>query len=363
MFSLLRGFIKSSIPVFLLPAIVSVVFVPLIRKAGLALDVYAHENARTVHHGKIVRIGGIAIFIAFSVGMAIYFNADKTINGILLGGMVVFLAGVIDDIIDMKPKVKLLFQCAGALIAMLMGGVHLDVIYLPGDISIKVGAISYIVTFFWIVGVTNAINLIDGLDGLSSGISMIVLVTISLIAYQMVRMDVWKMAILLTGSIFGFWWYNFYPAKIFMGDCGALYLGYMIACISLLGFKTATFISLGFPIIVLFVPISDTLLAIIRRKLKGERIDVADKEHMHHILMYKLNLGHRNTVLTLYAVTLAFALCSLVTFYNEKTGMLILLVLLFVFDLFIESTGMLNKNYHPILTLVKKVTGKDFVKK
>ena len=185
---------------------------------------------------------------------------------------------------------------------------------------------------------------------------MIVLTTISILAFMMKREDVFTMCVLLVGSIAGFWYFNFHPASIFMGDCGALYLGYMLACLSLLGFKTATVITLGFPILVLFVPISDTLLAIVRRKLKGESFDTAYKEHMHHILMFKLHLGHKKAVLTLYAVTAAFSLTALAFYYSHKIGALLLLILLIIFDLFIEYTGMLNPKYRPLLKLVDKLT-------
>ena len=348
-------FAKEAVKLFILPAVLSAILVPLIKQAGFYLKVYAEENKRTVHHGKIVRIGGVAIFLAFNIAMAVNFHADKTINGILLGGIVIFVTGLIDDMVDLKPKVKLLFQCVAAVIAMSIGGISLGTIYLPLGITIDFGVISMIVTFFWIIGVTNAINLIDGLDGLSSGICMIVLVTISIIAFQMNRDDIFTMCILLSGSIAGFWLYNFHPASIFMGDCGALYLGYMLACLSLLGFKTATVITLGFPIVVLFVPISDTLIAIVRRKLKGERFDVADREHLHHILMYRLHLGHKNAVLALYLVTAAFSYTALIFFYSKRLGAVILIILLFIFDLFIEYTGMINGKYRPVLSILDKL--------
>ena len=347
---------KEYIKLFVVPAVLSFILVPLVKQIGWKLEVYAQENSRTVHHGKIVRIGGVAIFLAFNIAMALTFKADRTINGILCGGIVIFATGLIDDMIDMRPKLKLLCQCIAALIAILVGGISLDVIYLPLGITIDFGVLSFIITFFWIVGVTNAINLIDGLDGLSSGICMIVLTTVSILAFMMKREDVFTMCVLLVGSIAGFWYFNFHPASIFMGDCGALYLGYMLACLSLLGFKTATVITLGFPILVLFVPISDTLLAIVRRKLKGESFDTADKEHMHHILMFKLHLGHKNAVLTLYAVTAAFSLTALAFYYSHKIGALLLLILLIIFDLFIEYTGMLNPKYRPLLKLIDKLT-------
>jgi len=186
---------------------------------------------------------------------------------------------------------------------------------------------------------------------------MIVLATIAFLAYQMLRMDIWRIALLLVGATFGFWIYNYHPASIFMGDCGALYLGFNLACLSLLGFKTATFISLGFPIIMLFVPISDTLIAIVRRKLKGIRFDAGDREHMHHILMYKLKLGHKNAVLTLYVITALFSAAAIISYYHENIGIICVLLLVFLLDLFVEYTGMINKKYHPVLGLIRRIFG------
>ena len=351
------NYLKESYIFFLLPMIIAVVLVPVVKYAGYRLGIYAVENQRTVHHGKIVSIGGVAIFLAFIITMSILFIADKTINSIIIGGMIIFFTGLVDDMIDLSPKIKLLMQSIAAIVAMSVGGIYIEVLNLPFGIAINTGLLSLIVTFLWIVGVTNAINLIDGLDGLSSGISIIVLVTVSIIAFMMNRVDITFIALVLAGASFGFWFFNFHPASIFMGDCGALFLGYNIACISLLGFKTATFITLGFPIIILFVPISDTLMAIVRRRLRGEKFDVADRGHLHHILMYKLNLGHRNAVLALYMTTLLFSVCAIISFYNEKWGVILLLILSIFFELFIEYTGMINPKYHPLIGLSRRIFG------
>lgn len=351
------NYLRESYIYFLLPTIIAVVLVPMLKYVGYRLGIYAIENQRTVHHGKIVSIGGVAIFLAFIITMSSLFVADKTINSIIIGGMIIFFTGLIDDMIDLSPKIKLLMQAIAAIIAMQVGGIYIEMINLPFGISLNTGLLSLVVTFFWIVGVTNAINLIDGLDGLSSGISIIVLITISIIAFMMNRFDVANIALVLAGSSFGFWFFNFHPASIFMGDCGALFLGYNIACISLLGFKTATVITLGFPIIILFVPISDTLMAIVRRRLRGEKFDVADRGHLHHVLMYKLNLGHKNAVLALYMTTILFSACAIISFFNEKLGLILLIVLSLVFELFIEYTGMINPKYHPLLGLSRRIIG------
>lgn len=346
----------GAFPYFVLPFVISLCLVPVCKKIGFALGIYALENARTVHHGKIVRMGGVAIYIAFLVSLALLWKADDSLNGILIGSSVVFIGALLDDIYDLPPKVKLLFQVSGTIIAMVVGNIYLtDFHILSFDISNSI--ITKIISFFWIVGITNAINLIDGLDGLSSGITSIVTLTIGLLGFFMGRRDICILALCLSGSILGFLPYNFHPASIFVGDCGAQFMGFTVACMSLLGFKTTALITLGLPILVLFIPISDTLIAIIRRKLKGQRIMEADKGHLHHILMIKLKLGHKRTVVILYIVCLLFALSAILTYFDPLAGIKVILVLLLLADLFIEYTGMINPKWHPILSIVNKLTG------
>lgn len=346
----------GAFPYFVLPFVSSLCLVPVCKKIGFALGIYALENARTVHHGKIVRMGGVAIYIAFLVSLALLWKADDSLNGILIGSSVVFIGALLDDIYDLPPKVKLLFQVSGTIIAMAVGNIYLtDFHILSFDISNSI--ITKIISFFWIVGITNAINLIDGLDGLSSGITSIVTLTIGLLGFFMGRRDICILALCLSGSILGFLPYNFHPASIFVGDCGAQFMGFTVACMSLLGFKTTALITLGLPILVLFIPISDTLIAIIRRKLKGQRIMEADKGHLHHILMIKLKLGHKRTVVILYIVCLLFALSAILTYFDPLAGIKVILVLLLLADLFIEYTGMINPKWHPILSIVNKLTG------
>ena len=346
----------GAFPYFVLPFVISLCLVPVCKKIGFALGIYALENARTVHHGKIVRMGGVAIYIAFLVSLVLLWKADDSLNGILIGSSVVFIGALLDDIYDLPPKIKLLFQVSGTIIAMAVGNIYLtDFHILSFDISNSI--ITKIISFFWIVGITNAINLIDGLDGLSSGITSIVTLTIGLLGFFMGRRDICILALCLSGSILGFLPYNFHPASIFVGDCGAQFMGFTVACMSLLGFKTTALITLGLPILVLFIPISDTLIAIIRRKLKGQRIMEADKGHLHHILMIKLKLGHKRTVVILYIVCLLFALSAILTYFDPLAGIKVILVLLLLADLFIEYTGMINPKWHPILSIVNKLTG------
>ena len=155
---------------------------------------------------------------------------------------------------------------------------------------------------------------------------------------------------ILAGSLAAFLIFNFYPAKVFLGDCGALFLGFMIATISLIGFKSSTFITLGVPILMCGVPIVDTLSAIIRRKLSGKKIDEADKNHLHHVLMRKF--GHKNTVLILYAVTICSGIVAYIYILNKDIGLLLLFIELVVCEIFLEKTQMIASWFHPMTSIV-----------
>lgn len=344
----------AALPYFITPFLGSFILVPLVKKIGISIGVYAEENKRTVHSGKIVRMGGLAIFISFYVFMAIHVNADKVYNGLLIGGIIVFITGLIDDIYDISPKLKLLGQIIGAIVFLTTTDINIDFLNSLGWFS---NVAIYFVAFVWIVGVTNAINLIDGLDGLSSGTTTIVLIVIGLLSYFMRRIDVSIMCLILCGAILGFLPYNFHPASIFVGDCGALFMGYMVSTISLLGFKTGTFIALLFPIIILFVPLSDTVLAILRRKAAGKSISEADRSHLHHVLMLKIGLSHRNTVLVLYSVSALFGTAAVLFFFNVRKGLIMLAILCVIAWMFIELTGMISPKFHPIIHLMRSLTG------
>lgn len=348
--------LSRALPYILVSFAISFLLTPLVKKIGFETGVYAKENNRTVHHGKIVRIGGLSIFLAFIITMAIFFDADKTLDGILVGGLIIFIGGLIDDIYDLKPMIKLMIQIVAAIYVVSAGDVRLTSSNFS-FLNIDLEAISTIVTLIWIVGVSNAMNLIDGLDGLCCGISAIVISVIGLIAFFMFRIDIATISLILLGSILGFLPFNFHPASIFVGDSGALFLGFMIACLSLLGFKTSTFITLFFPIIILFVPLADTSLAIIRRKLNNQKVSEADKSHLHHVIMYKLGMSHRNTVLLLYLVTFLFGSCAVILYLNNELGYVILAILCLCAWIFIELTGMINKNFHPIIGLCRRLTG------
>lgn len=343
---------------FIITMIVSTLLIPVVINVGNKLNIVAKMNERTVHKKEIVRIGGVAIYLSFLVGALIFLKTDSQINAILIAGFLVFMVGLYDDVHDLSPKIKLIVQIIAALIVIIYGDIYLKGFnFIEGDTRFIPGFI----TLLWIVGITNAINLIDGLDGLSSGISIIVLITISLTSFASGRTDIASLSLVLAGAIMGFLFYNFHPAKIFLGDSGALFIGFMISAISLLGFgyNTSTFFTLGAPICVLAVPIFDTLIAIIRRKLNNKKFSDADRKHLHHNLMFQLKLGHTKSVLVLYGVTILFSITSFIYLYDPTFGIIIFLILMFMFQLFVEMTGMIGRRYKPILTILNIFINSD----
>lgn len=336
---------------FVVTMIISACLIPIVIKAGNSLGIVAHKNERTIHKKEIARIGGYAIYISSLIGSVLFLKTDPQINAILIGGFIVFIVGLYDDVHNLSPKIKLFFEVIATLIVIIWGNIYIKGFhFVPSPYDEYV---SGIVTLFWIIGITNAINLIDGLDGLSAGISIIVLFTISMTSLMSGRTDIASLSLLLAGSIMGFLFFNFHPAKIFMGDCGALYIGFMIAVISLLGFgySASAFFTLGAPIVVLMVPIMDTLIAIIRRKLHHKKFSDADRSHLHHNLMFKLNLGQTKSVLVLYAVTFMFSLTSYMYYYDATLGIIMFLTLMFGFEIFVEMTDMIGRKYKPVLTV------------
>ena len=339
---------------FLVPMAISTILYFPVSRLAIKFGIYAKENERTIHHGKIPRVGGVAIFLAF-ISCAIFLLPEtREFEGLITGAVIIFLFGLADDIFDLKPIIKIIGQFLAATAVIFIGGVYLSRINLPFGIVIEFKLLSYVITYLWIIGIINAVNLIDGLDGLAGGFSVIVLLTICLLATKINNISVIPICLILAGSIMGFLFFNFHPARIFMGDCGSQLLGFCIASISLYGFKSTTFITLFIPILLLFVPIADTFLAIIRRKLKGQSFAQADKGHLHHMLMNNMRLGQVGACLAIYLVTAVFGFTAYLYVVNARVALVVLGVIILLFDLFIEYTGMVSKRYRPILGLLDK---------
>jgi len=343
----------------LLCFICSILITPLVKKLAFRLGATDRPNKRKVHAKIMPRLGGLAIYISFMLGLLIMNPYSQYHYGIMAGGLVIVLTGILDDIFELSARIKLFSQIAAALLVVLWGGVHVDFINLPFGGMLEFGPFSIPITILWIVGVTNAINLIDGLDGLAAGVSSIALISISGMAIIMGDVYVMTIGFILLVSTLGFLMYNFYPAKIFMGDTGALFLGYMIAVLSLLGFKNVTFISFIIPIIILGVPMTDTVFAIVRRLVKKTPLAAPDKSHLHHCF---LNLGftHRQTVLLIYAISAMFGLAAFIFSLTTMWGSLLLItIILLSIELIVESVGLIDKNYRPLLNMLQ---GRKYVK-
>lgn len=303
--------------VFLVGFMVTLLSTPLVRILAHKVGAVDIPNHRKVHNKPMPRMGGVAIYLGFVAAILLLVDLSTRVMGLLLGGTIILLLGIVDDIKDISPKTKLLGQTAASLVVILFG-IKIEFITNPFDSLIFLGSLSIPITLFWLVGVTNAVNLIDGLDGLASGISAIALFTFSYIAYVNGQFTVSLLTFLLAGCILGFLRYNFYPATIFLGDSGSMFLGFNIAALAVFGFlKGVTLIALVIPLIILGVPIFDTLFAIVRRRRDRRPIFQADKKHIHHRLLNR-GLSHWQAVLVIYLLSLCFSASALWFSLNIK---------------------------------------------
>jgi len=302
------------IRVLLVGVIVALIVTPISIRIAYKFDIIDRpRDDRRMHNRPIPRFGGLGIFLGVSAAMLIPARVNDNIKVAMLGGLLMYLLGVFDDILDLKPLVKFAGQWAIATAVYCMGiritfisnflGLH------PGDTSAIVflgEGIAYLITVLWIVGITNAVNLMDGLDGLAAGSVAIMALSLAYVAYihgsRYGMMIVCFAMVAVAGGCLGFLPYNISPAKTFMGDGGALYLGYMLAVLSVVSpLKKATFVGAVIPILSLAVPIFDTLSSMIRRMWRHESVMKADKEHLHHHLM-AAGFGQRRSVLIMYGI-------------------------------------------------------------
>ena len=329
----------------LIAFVVSFALTPVVKilaqKVG-AMDVPG--EARRVHDHPTPRMGGLAIFLGFIVSMLLFVDITQEVRGILLGSIIIVITGVIDDIISLRAWTKFLIQILSAVIAVLHG-VVINVVSNPNVFSsqeaIVLGWLAIPLTVLWIVGITNSVNLIDGLDGLAVGVSTISCVTILVVALLVSEPNVALIVAALAGACIGFMPYNLNPARIFMGDTGSLLLGYVLATVSVLGlFKFYAIVTFVVPVLALAVPLSDTLFAFCRRILHGQSPFHADRGHFHHKLM-DLGLNQKQAVAILYAIsaTLGLAAVVLTTKGSIRIALLILALLIgFVVCAFIRKS-------------------------
>ena len=314
----------------------SALLVPVAKTIAMHVGALDMPNERKVHKKPMPRMGGLAIFFAFMIGYMLYAQSTTQMLSILMAGFIIVLLGMIDDIKPIRARYKFLVQLICAGIVTFYGGIVLSEVSGLGLYLKFPEPIAQIVTIFFIVSITNAINLIDGLDGLAAGVSSIYFATIAVIALilnKLSGLDI-ILALIMLGSTLGFLLHNFNPASIFMGDSGSLFLGFMISIIALLGFKAATLTSLIIPLLILAIPIFDTVLAIFRRLLKGESIGTPDKEHFHHQLL-KMKFSTRVTVLIIYFINILFALVSMFYVLGDNEIAIAIYIALMILLLFL----------------------------
>ncbi len=291
--------------VFITALVLTVLLTPLAMKIAPKIGaVDVPKDNRRMHTRVIPRFGGFAIFIGTSVSILSFMTFDSRIIGILIGGAFIYALGVIDDLTDLPPWMKFAGQTVCAIM-MYSFNIRVEFVndFLKAGSSTFGSIICFVITIIWIVGITNTINLIDGLDGLAVGTSAIASLCIAYVGYIHGMYLVAAAMLAVAGGSLGFLPFNFSPAKIFMGDGGSLFLGFMLATIGLLGpVKGATIIAAIIPVLVMALPIFDTGFAIIRRLINHKPIMGADRGHLHHRLMDS-GLGQRRTVLMLYGIS------------------------------------------------------------
>ncbi|MDD2392232.1 MAG: MraY family glycosyltransferase [Bacilli bacterium] len=313
--------------------------IPFIKMVAVHIGALDIPNERKVHKKPIPRLGGLGIFLGFLLGYMMFGTPSSIMNSILIGSFIIVLTGVIDDIRPLPAKVKFTGQVIASLIVVFYGKLLINELSAFG-LYIEFGIFAYPITVFFILGCINCMNLIDGLDGLAGGISAIYFATIGIIAclnYN-IGLDL-ILTFVMLGSTLGFLVHNFHPASIFMGDSGSMFLGFIIAVIALLGFKNVTLTSLIIPLLILAIPIMDTLFAILRRVIKGESISTPDKFHIHHQLLNK-NFNQVQTVLIIYFINILFAIASIVYVLEDRVlGYIIYGVLILIVGIFVLKTN------------------------
>lgn len=285
------------------PFLIAYLTTPLAKGLALrfgAIDMPGEE--RRVHSRPIPRMGGLAIYFAFILSALVFMPMDSKMLGLLLGSSLVVLLGIIDDTRGLSAATKMGGQIAAAIILVLFG-FRIEWLTSPLGGMIYLGWLSIPATIFWIVGITNTFNLIDGLDGLAAGISAISSVTMSAVALLNGRYAAAMLLLIVAGSALGFLPHNFNPAKVFMGDTGSLLLGFLLSAISIQGtIKGATAIAIVIPVLAMGLPIFDTAIAIVRRAKNGMPIMQPDRGHLHHRLL-DMGFTQRQVVVILYIIS------------------------------------------------------------
>lgn len=363
----MRSDIYNALKIILTTFIFSTLVMFLMRKVAVhvgALDVPRKEEGHRHIHKKVTpKLGAVGIYLSFLFGYMLFGQESIQMNSILIGSFVMILTGIVDDLNPIKAYQKLLGQIAAASVITFYGQILLNNITAFG-FSIDFGIWAYPITILFIVACSNIINLIDGLDGLSGGVCSIFFITIGIIGLYQGRSGslVMILTFIMLGSTLGFLVHNFYPAKIFAGDC-TIFMGFIIAVITLLEFKGPALTSFFVPVMILGIPILDTLFAIIRRLLKGQAPYKADKEHLHHQLL-GMNFSQRTTVLIIYGMNFLFAIASILyTIKDPQLGQIIYIIIFIIVLWFVFHTSIISdknpkmaKKFMEKINISKKTT-------
>lgn len=324
--------------IFILAFLIAMAFSPIAIKVAYkigAIDV--PKDGRRMHTHAMPRFGGLAIYMGTMCSMMAFLTYDRQIVGVMIGGTLMYILGVIDDLKNLPAKVKFVGQIAIACL-MYAWGLRIDFLtnfFGEGNLVFAGGPVAVVLTVIWIVGITNTVNLIDGLDGLAAGTSAISALCLAYVAYIFGQYLPAAAFLALAGGILGFLPFNFYPAKIFMGDGGSLFLGFMLSALSIVGLtKGAAVIAFSVPVFVLGLPIFDTAFAIFRRLMNHRPIMEADRGHLHHRLM-NLGYGQRRATLMLYGLSAIVGISAVMFSRNlnvEGTGLVaIALMQIYIF--------------------------------
>lgn len=315
-------------------AVVALISTPVVRSLAFRIGaVDVPKDGRRMHDHPIPRMGGLAIFFGFLLSVLVFLPLSLQLRSMLLGAVVIVILGIFDDIYALSAKLKFVVQIIAALMAVL-GGNQITVL---SNINVfssepywELGWLSYPISVLWIVAITNAVNLIDGLDGLACGVSTISSMTLLVIALIVSEPDVAMLTAALAGACIGFLPYNLNPAKIFMGDTGSTFLGFVLATVSIQGlFKFYTIISFAVPFLMLALPIFDTCFAILRRVSKGQSPMAPDRGHIHHRLI-DMGFSQKQAVAVLYVISAILGLSAVVLTTNGTVRAMLFLVALCV---------------------------------
>ena len=326
-------------------AVFTALLFPMVKWISYHVGALDYPNERKVHKKPMPVMGGLMIYLGFLFGYMLFAPQSTQMLAILIASFIVVITGILDVIKPLRAREKLVGQVVAALIIVFYGKILLNDISFFGY-YFDFGWLAYPITIVFIVAVMNCINLIDGLDGLADGISMIFFITIGVLAFIMHNLGSLEITIafIMIGACLGFLIFNFNPAKIFMGEIGSMFLGFMIAVVCLLGFKAVTLTSLVVPMLILAIPILDTLFAILRRIIHHKPIYEADRQHLHHQLLNK-KFSQKTTVLIIYAVSILFSSASV--FYvlkDRKIGAIIYIILVLLITWVVLATNIVTDN-------------------